>query len=154
MFQDIDMRLRSLLTAIVLLFSIEMIDAQPPKPFNPKRFEADLEQYITQRACLLPNEAAIFFPLYREMRKKQFAYLSDSRRQKFIDESDDRECAKAIRMRDANEIEAKEVQQYYHNKFLKILPAKKVLKVLEAEDEFHRNLFMGDKPRKKNHKKR
>ena len=39
-------------------------------PFDPKRFEADLEQYITTHAALTPREAARFFPVYRQMMRK------------------------------------------------------------------------------------
>ena len=31
--------------------------------FDPKRFQAELEQFITTNACLTPREAAKFFPV-------------------------------------------------------------------------------------------
>ena len=35
----------------------------------------------------------------------------------------------------------KKLQQTYHNKFMKILPAGKVMEIIKAEDQFHRNAF-------------
>ena len=48
---------------------------------------------------------------------------------------------KAIRRIDVIDIEIKRIQQKYHNSFLKILPAGKVLEILKAEDKFHRDAF-------------
>jgi len=35
------------------------------------QFEADLEQFVTTEAGLSPQEAAVFFPVYKEMQQKQ-----------------------------------------------------------------------------------
>lgn len=115
--------------------------AQQPGNFNPAKFEAELEQYITTQAGLTPQEASRFFPLYREMRTKQMALFGDERRFRHIDTSDDKACAEAIRKHDSNEIAMKELLQTYHNKFMKILPAGRVFRIIRAEDEFHRQVF-------------
>ena len=75
------------------------------------------------------------------MRKKQMAYFSDHRRWHYIDEADDKACADAIRRIDNNDIEIKRLQQAYHEKFLHILPASKVYRIIKAEDKFHRQQF-------------
>jgi hypothetical protein len=129
----------------IIFFQIN-VNAQHQKHFSPMRFEAELEQFIVEQAGLTPEESSRFFPVYREMRKKQFGYFIDNRRFRYIDPNNDSECAKVIRMRDNSDLEVKKIQQQYHNKFLKILSAGKVFKILEAEDKFHRNLFMGNKP--------
>ena len=44
-----------------MLISILPVSAQQKSGgFNPKKFEADLEQYITTNACLTPQEAEVF----------------------------------------------------------------------------------------------
>ena len=58
----------------------EPIPGVLPKPFNPEKFEAELEQYIVTEVCLSPRESAQFFPLYREMRRKQRALFGAMRR--------------------------------------------------------------------------
>lgn len=115
--------------------------AQTQKKFDPARFEAELEQFITTDACLSPDEASRFFPLYREMRKKQKAYFGQDRRYQHIDITDDKLCAEAIRTHDNNDIAIKRIQQEYHEKFMLILPASKVFRIIQAEEKYHRRAF-------------
>ena len=44
-----------------------------------------------------------------------------------------------------NQVEMKELLKSYHDKFMKILPATTVFKILKAEDKFHRQLIKGKK---------
>lgn len=125
---------------IVTLCSI-LASAQEHKKFDPAKFEADLEQFITTEAALTPKEAEDFFPLYREMRNKQFAYMGEERRLRHIDTSDDKACAEAIRRRDDNDMEIKRLQQLYHEKFMRVLSPSKAFRAIRAEDKFHRQLF-------------
>lgn len=48
---------------------------------------------------------------------------------------------KEYKKRDEYEIEIKEIQRTYHEKFMQILPAQKVYDILNAEDRFHRQMF-------------
>ena len=43
-----------------------------------------------------------------------------------------------------SDIEIKRLQQAYHEKFLHILPASKVYRIIKAEDKFHRQQFRMD----------
>lgn len=131
---------RYIIVLLVLLCSVVAM-AQEPKKFDPVQFEADLEQFVATEARLTPTESATFFPLYREMRKKQMAYFGDHRRWRYIDESDDKACAEAIRRLDSNDLEIKRLQQKYHEKFMHILPASKVFRIIKAEEKFHRQQF-------------
>ena len=131
---------RYIIVLLVLLCSVVAM-AQEPKKFDPVQFEADLEQFVTTEARLTPTESATFFPLYREMRKKQMAYFGYHRRWHIVDEKDDKACAEAIRRMDSNDLEIKRLQKIYHEKFLHILPASKVLRIIKAEEKFHRQQF-------------
>lgn len=131
---------RYIIVLLVLLCSV-VVMAQEPKKFDPVQFEADLEQFVATEARLTPTESATFFPLYREMRKKQMAYFGYHRRWHIVDESDDKACAEAIRRMDSNDLEIKRLQQLYHEKFLHILPASKVFRIIKAEENFHRQQF-------------
>ena len=53
-------------------------------PFDPAKFEKELEQFIVTEAALTPSESAKFFPVYREMRKKIMSYFSDMQRNRFV----------------------------------------------------------------------
>lgn len=130
---------KHIIISLVTLFSI--VASAQEKKFNPARFEADLEQFVATEARLTPAEAAVFFPLYREMRAKQFAYFSEQRRWCHVDETDEKACAEAVVRHDETDIEVKRIQKQYHDKFLRVIPATKVFRVLKAEDKFHRQLF-------------
>ena len=135
------MKLKKFLFVIVLLLCAYTTNAQKAKPFDPIKFEADLEQFIATQAGLTPQESSRFFPVYREMRNKQRAFFGVDKLYSHVDVNDDRACAKAIMERDNNEISIKKIIRTYHNKFLEILPARKVLKVIKAEDDFHRRVL-------------
>lgn len=135
------MSLRRYIISILLVLCGVLAIAQEPKKFDPAQFEANLEQFVTTEARLTPAESAEFFPLYREMRKKQMAYFCDHRRWHYVDEADDKACADAIRRLDNNDLEIKRLQQSYHEKFLRILPASKVYRIIKAEEKFHRQQF-------------
>ena len=117
--------------------------AQPPQPprFNPEKFEADMEQFITTEAGLSPMEASRFFPLYREMQNKQRALFGKMRFYAHTDTSDDAASLKAIKECDKIELAMKKIQQEYHLKFCKVLSPGKVLAVIKAEEKFHRQAF-------------
>lgn len=55
---------RTVLVTMLLVFGLSTATAQHKKRphFDPKRFEAELEQFITTNACLTPGESAKIFP--------------------------------------------------------------------------------------------
>jgi hypothetical protein len=126
---------------------------EPKKKFSPEKFQAELEQFITNEACLTPQEATKFFPLYREMHKKQRSVYNQMKALGKIKPAEESECRKSIQKRDELELELKSIQQTYHNKFLGVLSASKVFDVIKAEDRFHRKTFRnwgnGKRPEKK-----
>ena len=109
--------------------------------FDPAKFDAEMEQFITTEAALTPQESATFFPLFREMLKKRRALFDQMRRFHHVNTADDKACKDAILERDRLDLEIKQLQQEYHQKFMRVLPAGKVFKVLRAEDKFHRQMF-------------
>lgn len=131
---------RYIFAAVAVLCCLT-VHAQKPAKFNPAKFEAELEQFVAIEAALTPKEAAAFFPLYREMRRKQFAFFGEDRRLCNVDTDDDKACAEAIHRRDDNDLEIKRLQQAYHDKFMRVLSPSKVFRVIRAEDKFHRRLF-------------
>lgn len=132
-----------LIFALMLFCSISSVFGQNKKHdrFDPKRFMIELEQFITTQAGLTPAEAANFFPVYREMMDKQRIIFDEIRRIQMVDTRDDKTCAEIIRKQDELDIEIKIIQQQYHTRFLLILPAGKLMKVIKAETQFHRQAF-------------
>lgn len=135
--------LRTTMLMILMLCAFGVANGQHRKrpPFNPAKFEADLEQFITVNACLSPSQAASFFPVYRQMMKKQRALFDEMRRLRMINPKDNEACEEAIRKQDELDIQIKQLQQEYHGRFLMMLPANKVLSIIKAEEKFHRQIF-------------
>ena len=135
--------LRTTVLMILMLCTFGVANGQHRKrpPFNPAKFEADLEQFITVNACLSPSQAASFFPVYRQMMKKQRALFDEKRRLRMINPKDNEACEEAIRKQDELDIQIKQLQQEYHGRFLMMLPANKVLSIIKAEEKFHRQIF-------------
>lgn len=127
---------------LLLMFTLSAACAQHKQPHKtPEHFQMELEQYITRKAKLTQNEASRFFPVYSEMLRKQRAVHEKMKNLKRVKPKSDAECKKNIQQRDKLEIEMKEIQKTYHEKFTKILSASKVYDILKAEDKFHRQAF-------------
>ena len=129
-----------LVFAVLMLMVVLGASAEEQQKFSPEKFQADLEQYITTEAGLTNEEAAKFFPLYREMQQKQ-RVVYNKIHELFKLPHDEASCKRAIQRRDQLEIELKQIAQTYHNKFLRVLPASKVIGTIIAEDKFHRRAF-------------
>lgn len=156
--QVIDMRRNNMFRLLGTILLVGLLTVQAPAqerhPFNPQRFEADMEQYITIHAGLTPSEAAVYFPLLRDMQKKQRVLFMKMRQYEHIDTSNESTCYNAIQKQDELDIEIKKIQQRYHQKMLKVLPAGKVMLTIKAEGEFHRQAFMKAVNNRHGHKKR
>ena len=131
---------RLIVSAVLMLMVVLSVNAEEQQKFSPEKFQADLEQYITNEAGFTTEEAAKFFPLYREMQQKQ-RVVYNKMRELFKVPSDEVSSKRAIQRRDQLEMELKSIQQTYHNKFLKVVSATKVYKSIIAEDQFHRRTF-------------
>lgn len=128
---------------LLLLITFASLHAacQPPGGFNPQKFEKELQQFIIREAGLTPAESARFFPLFEEMQKKQRQLFDEMRFMRFVNTSDDKASLKAIRKMDDIDLQIKKLQQQYHVKFCKVLPAGKVLRIIQADEKFHRRIF-------------
>ena len=135
------LRTTVLMTLMLCTFGVANGQHRKRPPFNPAKFEADLEQFTTVNACLSPSQAASFFPVYRQMMKKQRALFDEMRRLRMINPKDNEACEEAIRKQDELDIQIKQLQQEYHGRFLMMLPANKVLSIIKAEEKFHRQIF-------------
>ena len=71
---------------------------------------------------------------------------------KRIKPASESECKKNINKRDALDIQMKQIQKTYHEKFMEVLPAEKVYDILKAEDRFHRQMFKRKAARIRNKK--
>ena len=119
------------------------VSAQEQKKFSPEKFEADLEAFITKDAGLTQQEAAKFFPLFKEMREKQRTLYRRMRKAGKESPTDDKSAVETIQQCDKLSIEVKQLEQKYHNQMMKEIPASKVYKAINAENRFHRKMMKG-----------
>mgnify|MGYP006873045458 CR=1 FL=1 len=133
------------LLAIIICMTLTMgVGAQEnnqPEKFSPEKFDAELQEFITNEAKLTQQEAARFFPILKEMHSKQREIFAKQKNLGKNKPQDEKSCQKAIGERDEMELELKRIQQTYHERFLEILPASKVYDIIQAEDKFHRHML-------------
>ena len=133
--------MKKILISMMCLLLGVVAQAQEARKFSPEKFQAEMEQFITKEAGLTAEEAAKFFPLFREMQQKQRAIFEKVRKEGFTKPVDDAACRKLVERRDACELEQKKIQQTYHQKFFSVISPSKVFDVLIAEERFHRRAF-------------
>lgn len=152
--------MRSKFTLLLLLFAFTLapLASAHPRCCTPpqqqesmkKRMEEFFEQkksYLTQEAELTQEEADAFFPLYNELQQKKFDLNRDLREklrkmEKRDDTIADDEYLDAVNA--VNDLNLKEAQldQEYYAKFARILPAKKLYKLQQADGNFARTMMM------------
>lgn len=132
------MNRNSFLTLLLCMFFPLCTNAQEANKFSPQKFEADMEAFITAQAHLTSQEAEAFFPLLREMHQKQreiYGRMVQAERKRPADE---KAFAEAIRQQDKANIELRQLEEKYHQRMMKALPASKVYDAVKAETRFHR----------------
>lgn len=127
---------------VILTMSISAQEGQKPQQrFSPEKFEAELQDFITKEAKLTPQEAAKFFPVYKEMQEKQRELFDRQRELAKVKPTDEQGCLKVIKESDEIDLNLKRIQQTYHQRFIELLSASKVYDILKAEQRFHRHMM-------------
>lgn len=104
-------------------------------------FKAKKIAFITDAINLTPAEAEKFWPVYNEFEKKKFSNMQEHRdlerslKEKIDNLSDEKYVELSKKMVSFEKTEG-ELASEYNDKFLKILPPKKVVQLYIAEMEF------------------
>ena len=111
--------------------------------FSPAEYWKKQKEFFTKRANLTEEEAAKFFPLYNELQQKKMQINHQSRQnavreQQQMSEAD---CLKTIDALADAQIQIAQLEKEYLEKFKKVLPASKILKIQMAEDQFNSELI-------------
>lgn len=134
-------------SAIILILQLLMalsVSAQGQQlKFSPEKFDADMEKFVTEQAKLTQQEADKFFPLFREMHKKQRAVYHKIRQATKQQPADDKACEATLKECDKLNVELRQIEQTYHLKMMKAIPAKKAYDAIMAENQFHRRMMRG-----------
>lgn len=157
--------MKKFICILISILSVTVMFAQPQKgdrkQFSPEEFEKRLQCFITEKACLTPEEAAGFFPLLKDMYNEQRAISQKMRKLQMPGKELSEDDYKRLIL-DMTEMEVKQKQieqTYYTKKFPKVLSWKKILFVRGALERFkmealrvftpHGGGGMGPGPRKK-----
>ena len=113
-------------------------------PFSPEEFQAMQRAFITERAGLTPEEADAFFPLFFELQKKKFEIEHDTRkdaRKPHGEKLTEEQCRELVYKMADTRIEISKLEREYTDKYMTVLSACKLHKVLHAEGAFQRHLM-------------
>ncbi len=141
--------MKKYILTLVMMAVVMTAGAQDKKKFSPEKFEADMEQFITDKAGLTPQEAAKVFPLLRKMHEKQRAIYMKVHKIAKNKPADEAGCQAMVAEYDKMNIELKKIEQCYHQKMMKEVPASKVYEMIKAEYRFHRSWMRGGKQQDK-----
>ena len=139
-----------------LVLIVATMNAQPPGPPpggkpNPKmekKIESMRIAFITNELNLSPSESQAFWPVFNEMKDKEKAIRMEMKPDKPVDELSEQE-ANAVLDQQLRLMEKETaIRREYTDRFRKILPATKVLKLQHAEGEFRRQLVNEVKDRR------
>ncbi|MBI5219413.1 MAG: hypothetical protein HY958_10830 [Bacteroidia bacterium] len=121
-------------------------DEKKDKKERKNKIKAQKIAFITNKLDLSPEEAQVFWPVYNEYQKKiedigaermklmrdikkNSATLSDKEMETIADKIVEQEMAEASLLKE------------YHQKFKKVLPKSKVLKLYQSEHQFKKQLL-------------
>ncbi|MBQ0049862.1 MAG: hypothetical protein KBT12_06480 [Bacteroidales bacterium] len=146
--------MRRLSIVFAMFLSALCMTAQPQGrergKFNPEEFRARMDNYVREKANLTQEEADKVFPIYHEMKEKQFAIMTQIRQLKFTGrgkknadapQPTDADYQKAVRQINDLNVELAKLQQTYYEKMNKEVPGEKVIGIMRAEDKFHREML-------------
>lgn len=133
---------------LVLFTAPLLVNAQPPRQrFHEQARELESKRiaFITNELSLTPEEAQVFWPIYNEYNQYRNEMMIRHRTAR----TDTKELEKMseselIKLADAdinNMEEMIALRRRYHEKFMRVLPVKKVILLYDAERKFNRQLF-------------
>lgn len=112
--------------------------------FSPTEYWNQQKAFFTERAGLTEDEANAFFPLYNELQQKKRELNRETRRimrQEGGAATSEEQSLKAIDAIAETNIKIAELEKEYLQKFKKVLPASKILKVQNAEEQFNSQIL-------------
>lgn len=122
--------------------------AQHKKHMSHEEYCKKLQTFITDYAKLTSEESDKFFPLYFELQKEKWKINKEARyaikgktKERPTTPPTDEEFKKLVNEMSDAKIEIAKLEKNYIEKYLKILPAKKILDVQRAEEKFQREMI-------------
>ena len=112
--------------------------------FSPAEYFQQQREFFIRNAQLTEQEAEAFFPVYNELQQKKRELNREIRRimrEEGGSEMSQEQCLKAIDAKAEANIKIAALEKEYLQKFKEILPASKILKVQNAEEQFNSQIL-------------
>ncbi len=142
-----------LFLTLVLTLTGAAAQDKGPQRFNPEEFRARLEEHITKEAKLTKDEAAKFFPIYREMKDKQrkaAMQAQELKRKHPAADASDKDYLNTVTKIASLDAQVASIEAEYYKKLCKVVSPKKVYSAILADDDFSRRMVQrfqgGGKP--------
>ena len=129
----------------LLCCSANFITAQQQKKhYSHEEYCKQQQEFITKYAKLTPEEAKQFFPLFFELQKSKWEINKEARKRTKKDNEQEitaEEYSKLVNKIADAKIKIAQLEKSYIEKYIKIIPARKILDVQRAEDRFQREMI-------------
>lgn len=143
-----DLSMKQIITIVCLLLTLS-VSAQDRRPnrsgqFSPAEYAKQQREFFTKNAELTQEEADAFFPIYNELQQKKREINREIRmamRQEGGAVISEEQSLKAIDAKADANIRIAELEKEYLKKFKEVLPASKILKVQNAEEQFNSQIL-------------
>ena len=140
--------MKQLITIACILLTLS-VSAQNRRPnpsgqFSPAEYAKQQREFFTRNAELTQEEADAFFPIYNELQQKKREINRQIRmtmRQEGGAPLSEEQSLKAIEAKADANIRIAELEKEYLKKFKEVLPASKILKVQNAEEQFNSQIL-------------
>lgn len=140
--------MKKLSIAIIIALVVPAIafaeEPQERRKFSPQEFVQKREEFISREAGLTAAEGSAIFPLMRKMEKERMEIdrkvgsLMHRGSQPGISE---KEAQSILEQIDKLTLEKTKLENAYHQKYRKAIPAGKVLRVYQADWKFSRQVL-------------
>ena len=136
--------MKRILSILLLCCVTSVVLSQQKKRFSHEEFCKKQETFITEHAKLTPEEAKAFFPIFFELQQNKRKINMDVRKKVKREREEkltNEEYEKIINELADAKIEIAKLEKKYIEKYMKIIPACKILEVQRAEDRFQREMI-------------
>ena len=138
---------RTIAITVFLVFSTCMVQLVAQSEEQIEKFKKERETYFTEHLELTESESEAFWPLYNDFYNRKMKLVEDERNSfsyahKNAANLSDEEITETLdKIRKLKEEQLTLETEYYKEKFMKVLPPKKVLKLYKVEWDFRRHLL-------------
>jgi|SRR5690606_13341296 len=146
--------MRTIILTMLLLMSFHGFSQNNDRK---ERIKALKVAYLTEKLELSKTEAQQFWPIYNNYEEKEHALRKESyskRKETDVALLSESQAKKMVDGMIATENKKYELRENFLRDLQKILPAKKIIKLKIAEDEFNKKMFEEYKKRKDSEKEK